>query len=84
MPEEVDSKPAALPDSSTAALSHDQHSPSEDVKSEVIEVLDDDDDTKPKDEQLDAAQVAQAKVRYEADLQKHHYEPPVASRPQDE
>lgn len=77
MPEEVDTKPAmASPNSSP---------PPTGAKTEPIEVLDDDDpDVKPKDEDLDAAQVAQAKNRHEADLKKHHYVPPVADRLQDE
>ena len=90
MPEEVDTKQAALPAQPgpvPAADLRSQVSNHEYEPSEPIEVLDDDDDDgdlKPKDEELNAVQVAQAKVRYEADLKKHHYVPPVAARLQDE
>ncbi len=45
---------------------------------------DDDDDIQFQGSNSDPNRVAQAKVRYEADLKEHHYEPPVATRLQDE
>jgi hypothetical protein len=89
MPEEVDTLPTAwsdLPAPSPAADNKSEATAQDQAQSEPIEMLDDDDedDVKPKPEHLDAVQVAQAKVRYEADLKKHHYVPPVAARLQDE
>lgn len=46
---------------------------------DVIEI----DDSEP-DEVANGVKTEQAKVRHEADLKKHHYEPPKADRVQDE
>lgn len=54
------------------------------VKAEPISIDSDQEDVKPSKDELDPTRVAKAKVRYEEDLKKHHYEPPAAARIQDE
>ena len=42
------------------------------------------DEEREEPEVIDVEQIAKAKERHQADLTKHHYEPPQAERPQDE
>lgn len=80
------------PPSSDLTPSHQPHSngdnipssPSSSIKAEPIVIDVDEQDAKPSKDEMDPNRVAQAKVRYEADLKKHHYEPPAAARIQDE